>query len=308
MNILITGASGQIGQVLVPQLQKNGYYTLCQSRSHQDKTYGDFWFQNDFQEQNWPIFDQFSIDIIIHLASITSPDAYIFDPVEIFKANVIGTLNLIEAARTDQKNIFFLNISSATVSGSRKNKPLNYFSSTHPESFYDLTKVSVEDILHHYVSCGYVDGCSLRLANVYGFPTPNSQSGRSALDKIYWSSKAGKGVQIYGTGEYLRDYIHIDDVVSAILLSIANRKSINHKKLFLGTGEANQVKEAFLKVAAVALGCSKDQVPHRFVSFPKNSTRLDQRNSVVDPSLFRKLTGWMPQLSFEEGIKKYNDY
>lgn len=143
---------------------------------------------------------------------------------------------------------------------------------------YDLHKLAAETYLKCYAADGVVRGAVLRLANLYG-PGSSSSPDRGVLAAMIRRALKGEALTIYGSGQYLRDYVYVEDVVQAFPLA-----------------------EAFSLVAdrvARRTGC---RVPVVHVEPSAGQAAIEARNFVADSSQFTRVTGWRARWSLAEGI------
>ena len=302
MNILITGARGLIGSALIERLRHSDNLIFCQSReSHSDRP-GLKWLKHDLVTDSWDCLDPYAIDVVYHLAGQTSTYRARENPIEDLTANVLGLLNLLEYFRGGGQRPFMVVAGTATEVGLSERLPINEGLPEHPVTFYDLSKLTAEMYLKQYVRDGLANGCALRLSNVFGRSRPEQQKDRGILDKIFSMAAAGKVITIYGDGNYLRDYIFIDDVVAAFVAAAEHHQQTNGRGFYIGSGRGVLLKDAFLKVAALAEKIMGIEVNHEYVDPPAELSEIEYRNSVIDASAFRKATGWMPHYDFDAGI------
>lgn len=309
MNILLTGATGLIGTALMDRLRGNGNFLICQSRkSHSDET-GVKWIRHDLVTESWECLAPFKIDVVYYLAGQTSTYSAKDDPIADLTANVLGLIRLLEYFRMTGQRPFVVLAGTATEVGLSDDLPIEESQPDRPITFYDLSKLTAEMYLKQYVRDGLATGCTLRLCNVFGRRRPGQQRDRGILEKIFARALSGQTITIYGDGNYLRDYIFIDDVVSAFVLAPAYLQQTNGRTFYIGSGQGVTLKDAFLKVAAVAGKASGLVVRHEHVDPPAALSDIEFRNAVTDPSAFSKLTGWVPKYDFDAGIEAaYQEY
>jgi nucleoside-diphosphate-sugar epimerase len=304
MVALITGASGMVGTGLQRQLLADGHEIICQSRGIRADTPKTRWVRHNLTSDYWEGLKLPDIDVVYHLAGQTSVYQARKDPIADLTANVVGLMRMLEHFRRQSRSPFFVLASTATVAGLTEDLPIDERSPNKPITFYDLSKLSAEMYLEQYVREGWIRGCSLRFANVFGRSLPNQQVDRGIIDKILKRALAGQQLTLYGTGDYLRDYIFVDDIVSALLLAHKHSEQTNGTHFVLGTGNAITVKQAFSKIAAkvrTATGLNADIV---HIDPPENLSAIEQRNAAIDSSAFRQATGWRPQFDFDTGLEE----
>lgn len=303
MNILITGASGLIGRALISRLLGQGHRIICQSRKNRKSEPGLEWVKHDLIQDSWDDLALPEIDTVYHLAGQTSTYVAKQDPLSDLSANVVGLLRLLEYIRKKEKSSFVVLAGTATELGLSDVLPVNESFPDHPLTFYDISKLTAELYLKQYVRDSLVDGCALRLANVYGRSHVGQQADRGILDKIFKQALSGKDITIFGDGNCLRDYIFIDDVVSALMLAAEYREATNGSSYFLGTGIGVSLKDAFLKVTSLAARITGKQVGYHHLPPPEYLSEIEFRNVVIDSSAFRNATGWEPQYDIDSGLE-----
>jgi nucleoside-diphosphate-sugar epimerase len=119
-----------------------------------------------------------------------------------------------------------------------------------------------------------------------------------------WNAIEGKDLYMYGDGNYLRDYLHIDDAVDAFNCAgkILNDGSIN--TFNIGTGEATSLRSALQQIIDGANVLTGNKSKLVSIEFPENAYNVEKRNSIVDASAFINITGWAPKIDLKNGISK----
>jgi len=304
MNILITGAAGLIGTAIADKLIQKGHEIIGLSRSIKDDTDFIKWIQHDLY--NDPISSlnlPKKIDVVYHLAGQTSTYIAKNDPITDLNTNVTGFLNLLEYFKSVKECPFVVLAGTATEVGLVDVLPINERTRDNPITFYDLSKLTAEIYLKQYVREGWVRGCTLRLANVFGRSQKGQKQDRGIIDKIFNRALSKDDIAIYGDGEYIRDYIFIDDVASAFIRSTECSETTNGLTFYIGSGEGLSLKKAFQKVIALAAKVSGTQVNCKHVEPPEGLSDIEFRNAIIDSSLFTDATGWKPEYNFESGLK-----
>jgi nucleoside-diphosphate-sugar epimerase len=191
---------------------------------------------------------------------------------------------------------------TATEAGLSEILPINENTPDKPITFYDISKLTAEMYLIQYIREGLLNGCSLRLANVFGRRISGQQGDRGILDMVYSRAKLGDPVKIYGDGNFLRDYIFIDDVVSALVAAAENPDKTRGRSFYIGTGHGISLKNAFAKVVALAGGEERSSHLIQYVQPPDDLSPIEFRNAVIDSTEFRQATGWAPKYDFDSGL------
>lgn len=151
------------------------------------------------------------MDLIVHLAASTGVDTSVEDPRHDMEANVIGTLNYLEAARINNVGTFIFASSGAPIGECEP--PFHEEIAPHPVSPYGASKLAGEAYCSAYYQTFGINTVTLRFGNVYG---PGSSHKNSIVAKFIKQAKNGEICEIYGDGTQTRDFIYIDDLISAI--------------------------------------------------------------------------------------------
>lgn len=228
MRVCVTGGAGFIGSHLVDRLIALGHTVLVID----NLTTGVREFVNpkaafiemDVRDANIEsIFADFKPQVVFHEAAQTMVPASMENPKMDCDVNLIGLINMLEAARKHNVS-HFLMPSSAAVYGDLDTLPLTEDMSGKPTSFYGLTKLTAEGYLRIYEQAFELKTVCFRYSNVYG--PRQGDGGEGGVISIFTRLiNEGQGLTIFGDGEQTRDFIYVDDVVEA------NIKAMNHPEL-----------------------------------------------------------------------------
>jgi UDP-glucose 4-epimerase len=319
MNWLITGGCGFIGTSLVDNLVSEGGHflriidnltvgtrkNLARVSSFTEKDSNALrpdtsqsppveLIVGDILDEDLALQASKGIDIIVHLAASTGIAESVAEPRSDLVANVIGTLNYLEAARHSQIKRFIFASSGAPV-GERE-PPINEELAPRPVSPYGASKLSAEGYCSAYFRTYGVETVALRFGNVYG---PGSDHKNSVIAKFIKQALGGETLEIYGDGKQTRDFIYIDDLMSAIRLA-ATTSQIGGEVFQIGTNKERTVAELVEKLLPILAqaGIKDVDVSH---GPPR---RGEVRRNFSDTSKARKLLGWQAQVELETGLKK----
>lgn len=237
-------------------------------------------------------------DVILHLAANTGVAPSVEDPRKDCVANVIGTLNYLEAARHNGVRRFVFASSGAPIG--EADPPLHEELAPHPVSPYGASKLAGEGYCSAY-SRTFGVGCAvLRFGNVYG---PGSGHKTSVVAKFIKRAMAGEMLEIYGDGTQTRDFIYIGDLIRAVKLAAAIPEAAG-ETFQIATNAETTVSELIGKlVPALAEAGIKDvEVRHA-------DPRLgDVRRNYSDTSKARRILGWSVEVGLDEGLRRTVSY
>jgi nucleoside-diphosphate-sugar epimerase len=303
MRVLITGATGLIGSALLDRLRGSVDCIFCQSRSFHEDEPAVKWIKHDLVEHSWDSVALHDIDVVYHLAGQTSTYQAKQNPIEDLSVNVVGLLKLLDFFRSQATPPIVVIAGTATEVGLTDELPINEALADRPATFYDISKLTAEMYLKQYVEEGWIRGCALRFANVYGRGRWGQSADRGIVDKIFNRAVAGQTISIYGDGNYLRDYIFIDDVVSALIMAADSIVKTNGQSFYIGTGQGTTLTEAFLKIISQAAIHTGIRTRYEYVAPPADFSKIEYRNAIIDASAFTQATGWRPKYDFETGLQ-----
>ncbi len=225
-------------------------------------------------------------DVIIHLAAVTSVLKSIEDPAGTYRLNVDATANLLELARTHGTGTFIL-ASTNAVAGDVGRAVITEQVPLRPLTPYGATKAAGEMLLSAYAAAYGMSCPALRFSNVYG---PGMKAKDSFVPRLMRAARDGHGVQIYGDGSQVRDLVHVDDIVSGILLAWRSGYS---GPLILGAGESVTVND----IVHAARSVTGAPIPVENIA-PKQG---EMPAVIVDISAARAL-GYQPSHDLKSGI------
>jgi len=270
MKILVTGGAGFIGSHLVKALLRNHSVRVLDdlSTGKKENVPADVEFiKGDVRDGADVSRAARGCEAVFHLAALT--DARETGD-KIFEVNFLGSRNVFAAAALNNARVIFA--SSAAVYGD--GKPIES-GEVKPISDYGKSKAKAEKL----VKSGFI----ARLFNVYG------SGGKGVINKFAMNIKQGEEIRIYGTGLQTRDYIYVDDVVSALMLGLTQEGTYN-----VGTGietsllnVVSEIEEACDSKAAIKSELPKEE---------------EIKRSRADITKIRAL-GWAPRVSLEDGIR-----
>ncbi|HWE22656.1 MAG TPA: NAD-dependent epimerase/dehydratase family protein [Myxococcales bacterium] len=296
MHVLITGGAGFIGAHSCRLLLEAGHrVTALDDLSHGKREAvpagADLVVFDVRSPQLATEVQKLRPDAVLHLAAQMDVRRSVADPTLDASINVLGTVNLLAAARTAGASRFVFASSGGAVYGEQQRFPAQEDHPRHPASPYGVSKLCGEE----YVELARREGLStmsLRYANVYGpGQDPMGEAGVVAIF-LHKMLHAGEPV-INGDGEQTRDFVYVGDVARANVLALQSRQE---GPLNVGTGEETSVNE-LARILARAAGYAKP-IAHG------PAAPGEQRRSSVDPAAAGKRLGWAPQVALQAGLRQ----
>ena len=292
---VITGGAGFIGSNLTDHLVRIGHKVVVldnfvsgkkSNLSHHKKK--DVKIIKDDISNSKNLEKYFKgADYIFHLAALAEVIPSIKNPKKYFKNNVIGTLKVVEAAKkVNIKKLIYA--ASSSCYGNPKKFPTSEKDKIDLNNPYAATKFIGEEIVMKYADMFKMPNISFRFFNVYG-PRLNVSGQYTAVIGNFLSQKKNNiPLTIVGNGKQTRDFIHVDDLVSAFIKVIKSRYV---KKIYnIGSGKRTSINT----IASIFNG-KKKFIPIR---------PGEPKDSLANISKLKKDINWKPKISIESGIKQ----
>lgn len=294
-SILITGGSGFIGSHLVDALIMRGNEVTVVDIIPAHPVWGNAratYVQRDIRDEHLAdVFIDVKPEFVIHLAAHIDDRASVKEPVENAEHNILGTINVLDAARlSGVKRVVFA--STGVVYGDQETLPIIEDAIPKPLTPYAVSKLTGERYLRYFTLQLGLSACALRLANVYG-PRQDGSKECGAIAIFTKKLLAGEAPFLNGDGKTTRDYVYIDDVVSAFLSAL---ESSEETVVNIGTGIETSTEEVFVRVAG-AVGTDIKPLPRPEV------TDLVARVALSSAKA-EKVFGWKLKKSFSEGVRE----
>lgn len=302
MRALITGSSGFIGSYVMDALKKAGHEVCGIDRKLWGRA-GEF--QVDIRDLDAVehVFLNFKPDVVFHHAAQISVKQSGMFPEYDAAINVMGTVNCLSAAESAGTKRFIFASSGGCLYGETKTPALEYDPKI-PESPYGTSKLCGEEYLKIFARNYGIECIALRYANVYGpKQNPDGEAGVVAI----FSKKCidGDVAYIYGDGLNIRDYVYVEDVVAANLLSATvDMQGAGFIPLNIGTGQGTSVNELVARLN----DCAHKKGLADIKTENKPARMGDLRKSLLDNSAAKALLNWEPETCLTTGLRKTFDW
>jgi len=294
--VIVTGGAGFIGSHVAEALLARGDEVVVldnlSSGKREKVPEGARLVEGDIREPG-AVFDEVRPEVCFHLAAqadvITSVERPDFDA----DVNVLGTLQVLEAARRHGTKTVFSSTGGAIYG--ECDGPAPESAERRPISPYGISKLAGEEYLVGWNRLYGTSHVALRFGNVYGArQEPTLEGGVIAifLDRM----RDGEPTLIFGDGRQTRDFVYVGDVVEAVLAAIPNAGGVFN----VGTGIGTTIADLHALCRRVTgVEREPDSAPAR---------TGDVLHSVIDPSLAERELGWRPQHDLEAGLRKTWDW
>lgn len=299
MNCLVLGGAGFIGSHVVEALVERGHNVRVfdRARPQTGNIFGDFSkfevAQGEFSSANDLATACSDVDVIVHLVSTTIPKSSNDDPIYDIQSNLVGTVQLLQAAtRVGVKKVVFAS-SGGTVYGDPCFLPITEGHPTNPTCSYGITKLAIEKYLHLFYCLHGLEFVILRIANPYG-ERQNPLGGLGAVSTFLWKTLREEPITIWGDGTVARDYFYIADLVSAFVRVIEGE---SESRIYnIGGGRARTLNELVNTIHAVT-----GVKPNATYTAAR---KFDVPVNYLDISRAARDLGWKPEVSLEEGLER----
>lgn len=298
MRVLITGGNGFIGSHLVDRALGEGWEVSVYDRADErfrDRQKGVEYFLGDFQEEGVPDELLADVAVVFHLACTTIHQTSNEDPIFDIESNLVGTIRLLQRCVEAKVGKFVFLSSGGAIYGIPWKLPAKESHPTNPICSYGIHKLAIEKYLgmfHHLYGLDYV---VLRPSNPYGERQDFRQK-QGAVTVFLANIARGEPITIWGDGEVVRDYFHVDDLTQACV--DAATMDVQRRTINIGSGIGVSLNELVNRIEAV-LGVRAE------VNRDSASARtFDMHELTLDISEARSVLSWAPKVSLEEGISR----
>ncbi len=305
MRILVTGGAGYIGSHTVRALLARGHDPIVLdnlSYGHREAIPADRLITGDLNDSLFlaSVFAERTFDAVIHFAAFAYVGESVTNPAKYYSNNLVGSLSLLDSCRTQGVSRFVFSSTCATY-GTPNRVPIDETEKQLPINPYGNTKLAFERALDDYATAYPFGFCALRYFNAAG-ASPDGTIGEdhdpeTHLIPLAFQAAMGKRPQldIFGTdyptpdGTCVRDYIHVDDLALAHILSLEKLQPGDRWKYNVGVGRGFSVRDVIRTVEEVSgLKVPVKEGPRRAGDPPE---------LVANADAIRRDLGWMPRYS-----------
>ena len=297
MRYLITGVAGFLGSALANSLAANGHNVIgiddLSTGDPNKLNSGVIFNRGDVNDRPklWTLLQE--VDCVYHLAArVIVPESILY-PREYNQVNVGGTVTLMEAMRdVGVRRVVF--ISSGTVYGNQPVQPVSENSIPNPRSPYAVSKLAAEFYVKSIGSLWGIETVSLRVFNAYGPGQHHPPVHTPVIPAFLRQAWENGTIVIHGDGNQTRDYVYLDDVVSA-MVAASTAPEVNQLTINVGSGTEISIRDLAKEVVEVTGG--KPEIVYN----PRNEGGLSRL--CADLTLAREKLGYEPKVSLTEGLR-----
>jgi UDP-glucose 4-epimerase len=299
MRILVTGGAGFIGSHTVDALVATAAHQVAvidnlSAGKREQLNPGAHFYEADIRDaaEVGRIIAIEQPEVIVHFAAQMDVRRSVADPAFDAQVNIVGFLNLMEAARQHGLRRVVFSSTGGAIYGEQDTFPADESHACRPVSPYGVAKFSTESYLFFYKAQYGVEYAAMRYANVYGpRQDPHGEAGVVAI--FCGRLLADQPVTIFGDGEQTRDYVYVGDVVRANVAAVT--ASVNGP-INIGTGIETSVNRLY---AALAAAAGSNRAPAYAAA-----RAGEQSRSVIAATRAGRELDWRPEVTIEEGLRR----
>lgn len=291
MRVLVTGASGYLGRVVLRQLLRCGHEPVALLHRSEPDIEGVAWRHGDVRDIASLRKATEDIDAVIHLSALAGVRKAFERPTQYYQTNVAGSLNLLEVLSGRPAGAPRL-VAASTVSvyGVPVRQPITEDTPTDPKNPYAASKIAAEQAIGWAAATGAIGAVTLRLANVAGAVGVHGDrdDGRLVTRACAVAARRIPELDVYGDGGAVRDFVHVLDAAGAFVAALAACEPGHHRVFNIGA-TAVRVTD----VVAMTRSVTGRDVPVRF--HPAHPGEV--RELRADTSKAREALCWQPRYS-----------
>ena len=300
MRIFITGGAGFIGTHLCKKLlELNHDVTVYDNFSNSSqKNFTSIikkkvtLISGDILDNSKLVTSMKNHDVVIHLAAQISVSESIKNPKLTFDVNVDGTQNVLDACLKNNITKIIATSTAAVYQNNSTKIILNESSTTEPLSPYGASKLEMENRIINFSSMHKITASILRLFNVYGIGQSLEYAG--VITKFKENIQNNSPFIIFGDGSAIRDFVHVDDVVDAIILAISHPKNLLCN---IASGTSTSISD----LAKTIISLSNTGI--KILYTPPRSGEI--MFSSADISLAKETLKFIPKISLKNGLEQF---
>ncbi len=299
--ILVTGGAGFLGSHLCERLLEAGNDVICLDNlfTSQKLNIAHLIGTKSFEFVRHDVTEgfKFEVDEIYNLACPAAPGHYQYNPIKTMKTSILGTMHCLGLAKRVGAKVLQASTSEIYGDPSVHPQPESYWGNVNtigPRSCYDEGKRAAETIMFDYLRQHKIRIKVVRIFNTYG-PRMHPYDGR-VVSNFIRQAVAGETLTIYGDGEQSRSFCYVDELVDGLIKVMATADEFTGP-INLGNPVEFTIRQLAEHVVKIVGGDARIEVAR---PLPQD----DPKQRCPDITLAKKMIGWAPTMSLEEGLKR----
>ena len=236
--------------------------------------------------------------VVFNLAGESGAVRSMEDPWTDLDVNCMGNLSLLEALRTVNRDARLVFVGSRLQYGKQDAQPVSEDQEPEPLCLHAIHKLTVERYLKLYATLYGVQYTIARVTNPYGPGQPESRTAYGIVNRLIHLALAGKPLTIYGDGAQRRDYIYVDDLVSALVTLAESPVSVG-RAYNVGSGTGTRLIDMARTIIEIA---GSGQVEH--VDWPALAGQIETGDFIADITRIEGELGWRPAIGLLDGLER----
>jgi UDP-glucose 4-epimerase len=291
-SVLLLGGGGFFGSALAERLCKKGWRVHAVGHSLVGMTRENIiGYQGDIGDRSLvePILSK--CDVLVHLASGSTPGSSAGKPLVEAEINLVPTLKLLDIFKDCENQRMIFISSGGTLYGNPKTIPVDEKRMLQPLSYHGAGKIAIEAFLQAFANDSGKEVTILRPPNVYG-PGQSLRQGFGFVRTVLEHARQGTEIEIWGDGSVVRDFLYIQDMINGIEAVIDAKP---HTDVYnVGYGKGYSLNEVMKTVEQV---CNR-KLKVKYLP----ARKVDVKQVVLDCAKIKKRLGWKPETPLKEGI------
>lgn len=305
-NALVIGGLGFIGSSLTQRLLEAGARVTVVTRvieTHRERAsrlsaLGVIVEQGDVRDAAAMARLVANHDLVFNLSGHSGAARSIEDPLTDLDVNYKGHLVVLEAVRQVSPTAKVVFASSRLHYGHQARLPVPEDARPDPRSFHAIHKSAAEDAMRVSGRMFGIRGVVARITNPYGPGQPRARTAYGVINRLVHLAVGGEVLSIYGDGRQLRDYVHVNDVATALMV-MGESPSADGRTYNVGSGTGTALVDAAKAIVEIA---GDGRIEH--VAWPALAEHVETGDFVADISRIRSELGWSPSMPLRQGLEQ----
>ncbi len=303
--LLITGSTGKVADSLIrsPLFQETNIIAVSRKSGNLGITRENL--KSLSYEEALQNSHSWNIDTVVLAGSITGIKEMSNNPIQNIFENIKCSVRFIQQLTNRGVNIRkVIHLGSVTQYGAQKLESVSEDHCLNPMTYYDQSKTIIESLLNQVFYDGSIGQLwNLRLSNIFGFSFDNNPQ-RGFFDSCIRRLMEGKQVQIFGDGQYIRDYLHFEDLLKLLKNLHEREPRATSESLNVASGNAVTIRQAVSEIANIIFERYGRESVINYVPFPAETAAIDYRSFGISTHKSFDTYGWRADVSLRTGIEK----